>query len=225
MNDSKKYPRTSHFPYSPGATNDDRIMSSDDLEKLLESEELIFTEKLDGSNVCLTCNEVFARSHFGAPTHVSFNSLKKLHDQINYLIPEKISVFGEWTYAVHSIEYGMMNHPLNIFGVRDDITGQWWDWNGVEEMAMELRLPMVPVILRGPVSNKSILKKIIEMLGTISSVYGPIREGIVVRVASGVSDDGERLQGLYKWVRAGHVQTTDHWTRQQVKRQPTLHQV
>ena len=222
---SKKYPRTSHFPYSPGATNDDRIMSFADLEVLVTYGNLVFTEKLDGSNVCLTSNEVFARSHFGAPTHVSFNSLKKLHDQINYLIPEGMSIFGEWTYAVHSINYSMMTHPLNIFGVRDDSNGQWWHWEEVEEIAKELRLPTVPVLLRGPVSNKDNLQEIIETLGSLSSIYGPLREGVVVRIEKGVSDDGERLQGVAKWVRANHVQTTDHWTRQQVKRQPTLNMV
>lgn len=219
---SKKYPRTSHLPYSPGASNDDRIMSSSDLDKLLNSVELIFTEKLDGSNVCLTSEEVFARSHSGAPTHPSFNLLKKLHDQINYEIPIGMSIFGEWTYAVHSIEYSVLSHPLNIFGVRDDSTGQWWNWDDVEEIAKGLRLPTVPLLLRGPVSNKEDLKKIINNLGTLSSVYGPIREGVVVRAAHGVEDDGERLHGVYKWVREGHVQTSDHWTRQQIKRQVTL---
>lgn len=222
---SKKYPRTSHFEYSPGATNDDRIMSFADLEVLLNYGPLIFTEKLDGSNVCLTATEVFSRSHSGPPTHVSFNSLKTFHSQNKYLIPEGMSVFGEWTYAVHSIKYAVMTHPLNIFGVRDDMTGQWWHWDEVEEIAKELRLPTVPVLLRGPVSNKDDLQDIVEMLGGLSSVYGPVREGVVVRIAKGVVDDGERLQGVAKWVRANHVQTSEHWTRQQVKKQSTLNYV
>lgn len=222
---SKKYPRTSHFPYSPGATNDDRIMSFADLEVLVKYGTLIFTEKLDGSNVCMTDTEVFSRSHSGPPTHVSFNSLKTLHSQISYKIPEGMSIFGEWTYAIHSIEYRVMTHPFNVFGVRDDSNGQWWHWDDVEEIAKELRLPTVPVLLRGPVSNKNDLQEIIEILGSLSSVYGPTREGVVVRIEKGVSDDGERLQGVAKWVRANHVQTSEHWTRQQVKRQPTLNMI
>jgi hypothetical protein len=42
-----KYNRTYHLPYSPGATNDDRI--SDGVDSLL-GKEIVITEKLDGSN-------------------------------------------------------------------------------------------------------------------------------------------------------------------------------
>lgn len=47
---SIKYPRSMHFPFSPGAASDDKIMQDEDYQNFL-GVDLVFTEKLDGSNV------------------------------------------------------------------------------------------------------------------------------------------------------------------------------
>lgn len=220
--ESKKYPRTFHFPFSPGATNDDKMWSDQELEDQFVNQKIVFTEKLDGSNVCLTNTEVFARSHAGAPAHASFDALKKIHASIKNLIPNGISIFGEWLLAVHSIEYLILPHYLNLFGVRDDRSGAWWNWDDVVLMAMDLKLPTVPVLLIGQASDKENLQNYIKTLASLSSVYGLEREGIVVRQYYNVVDDQEKLIGVAKYVRANHVQTTEHWTRQKIKKQPVL---
>jgi hypothetical protein len=221
---SKKYPRSMHFPFSPGATKDDRIMSEKDFDVMV-GETLVYTEKLDGSNVCLTREKVFSRSHGGPPTHVSFGPLKKLHGVFRHEIPEGISVFGEWMYALHSIKYSMLQHHLNVFGVRDDSSGKWWDWNMVEHVASTLNVPTVPVLLKGAVATKEEIKNNIEMLSSLSSVYGPEREGVVARLLDGVYDDGEKLYGIGKAVRADHVKTSKHWKSQMVVQQPSINRV
>ena len=55
-----KYPRTYHFNWSPGSTNDDRI--SDSVDHLIGID-IVITEKLDGSNSSITKNGVYGRSH------------------------------------------------------------------------------------------------------------------------------------------------------------------
>lgn len=57
---TNKYPRTPHFKFSPGAKNDDRI--ADNYSNFI-GKEIIITEKLDGGNIGLTKNGVYARSH------------------------------------------------------------------------------------------------------------------------------------------------------------------
>ena len=221
---SKKYPRSMHFKFSPGATSDDKVMNDEDYESLI-GHTLVYTEKLDGSNVCLTGEKIFSRSHAGPPSHVSFGPLKKFHECIRHSIDPGISVFGEWCYALHSIQYGMLQHHLNIFGVREDKTGKWWDWDEVEVMAKYLEVPTAPVILIGAVNNKESLEKNINLLANLSSVYGPNREGLVVRKVAGVHDDGSKLHGLGKWVRANHVQTSVHWRKQKVVVQPAINRI
>ena len=49
MNNTK-YPRTYHFPFSPGATNDDKIVDEGWFE-YLKGKELVITEKLLGNYI------------------------------------------------------------------------------------------------------------------------------------------------------------------------------
>lgn len=218
---SDKYPRTMHFPYSPGATKDDKIIDEEDLGGLIGTG-LVFTEKLDGSNVCLTNDVVFARSHAGPPPHKSFSPLKALHANLRHSIDNRLSVFAEWCYAVHSIKYVCLQHHLNIFGVRDDETGEWWDWASVVLMSQELGVPTVPVLLKGIVNNKEQLRFIVENLSGLSSVYGPEREGVVVRTYEGITQRKEKLIGIAKWVRKDHVQTSEHWKSQPIQKQLSI---
>lgn len=224
---SLKYPRSMHLPFSPGATKDDKRMTDEDIEFLL-SDEVVITEKMDGSNVCMTNKAVFARSHGGAPAHKSFNTLKPLHARLKDSIPDNISVFGEWTYAVHSIKYTILPHHFFVFGVRDDELDIWWSWDDTRKFAEEvLGLPTVPVVLRGVFPDKEKFKEIVTDLSNLSSIYGPTREGVVVRHSREIDSvplgkAGQKLQGLGKWVRADHVQTDEHWMRQPIVVQPTL---
>ncbi|EEG87619.1 hypothetical protein PROPEN_00162 [Proteus penneri ATCC 35198] len=51
-NQSQKYDRTYHYPFSPGTTNDDRI-NAQWWQDICQIKQLIHTEKLDGENNCL----------------------------------------------------------------------------------------------------------------------------------------------------------------------------
>ena len=50
--DSPKYNRTYHFPWSQGATNDDKIAT--DMSRLIGNP-IVITEKMDGSNTSYPC--------------------------------------------------------------------------------------------------------------------------------------------------------------------------
>lgn len=83
---SAKYPRTPHLPWSPGGTRDDKRLTVLDQ---LYGRTLVFTEKLDGSNLCLTADAVYARSHSGAPRHPSPCGVKdSMSDEFNSMITE-----------------------------------------------------------------------------------------------------------------------------------------
>lgn len=208
---SPKYNRTPHLPWSPGGTNDDKRI--DRLDNLLYVP-LIFTEKMDGSNVCLESNSVYARSHSGPPSHPSFDALKALHSQIRHLIPVGVQVFGEWLYAEHSIHYTNLPHYLLLFSVRTSVGKTHGSWAEVEEMAERLGVPTVPVLMR----SSSTTPKFLQVL-TDECLHKPIvhggREGIVVRTRHGFPDDEFHLS-VAKWVRKDHVTTDDHWKHKDV---------
>jgi hypothetical protein len=206
--DSKKYPRSLHLPWSPGGTSDDKRML--DVSGLL-NRPVVFTEKIDGSNITYSKGGVFARTHSGPPSHKSFSIAKVTHANIKHIIPENVSVFAEYCYAVHSIIYdGLPDYSL-IFGVRDDRTNIWWGWDEVISMADALSLPTVPEIHRGMFHTEEALRKASEKFAKEPSVFGGPREGLVIRDIEYFHDDKFSTY-LAKLVRKNHVQTDDHWT-------------
>src|SRR5207249_4992942 len=178
--DCEKYPRMPHLPWSPGGTRDDRRLTS--VEPLLHRPRIV-SEKLDGSNICLTRDRLFARSHSGPPSHPSFDYAKALHSRLRARIDPDLSLFGEYCYAVHTIRYDALPAYLFLFAVRADATATWAAWDTVAQTAARLDLPTVPVLWRGSLSSAAELQSLTERLMSEPSAYGPEREGIVVRLA------------------------------------------
>ncbi len=212
---SAKYPRSFHLPWSPGGTSDDKRLA--DVSALVGAE-IVVTEKCDGSNLTYTRRNVFSRSHSGPPSHPSFDLAKATHARIGHMLSEGLSLFCEYCYAVHSIEYAALPDYSLVFGARDDVSGTWWDWDMVTAQARDVGLPTVPVLFRGKVESAAELEALTSALAKQPSVFGGEREGVVVRRA-GEFSDAEFPRSLGKWVRKGHVQTDEHWLHQAIRPQ------
>jgi hypothetical protein len=214
--ESPKYNRTFHFPFSPGATNDDKIAASMDS---LIGVPIVLTEKMDGSNTSLETKGCFARTHSGAPTHPSFDGLKALHAEVGFQMPSEMQFFGEWCFAKHSISYDALPGYFLLFGVRelDANVPFWYSWEEVEFWGEFFGLPTVPVLFKGTVSSEKELKELVESLMIQPSACGGIREGVVARVQREFKDD-EFSTCILKCVRANHVQTSEHWKDQEIIR-------
>ena len=210
---SDKYPRTPHLPWSPGGTSDDRRLPSADH---FEGVGVVITEKLDGSNLCVTRNALFARSHSAAPTHPSFSYAKQLHSAIQVSVPPDVSVFGEYCFAVHSIKYDRLPNYIMVFAARDDVTGDWLSWDDVKQCASLMGLPTAPVLFEGIVPAGR-LEDITNCLGKQPSSFGVDREGVVVRISDRI--EGSFDKSVAKWVRSNHVQTDEHWRNQAIRKQ------
>ena len=212
---SDKYFRTYHLPWSEGATKDDKILSPQSLHVLI-SEPLVITEKLDGSNICLTKDACYARSHANVPAHQSFDMLKQIHGEKKYMIPAGYSLFGEYVYAVHSIKYTELDSYIYLFGVRKDRTGYWLPFEAVRGIAFMLGLKAVPKLATVNWADTVHLEGTVRELMWNKSVFGGEREGVVVRVAGGFTNPD---WAIAKFVRANHVQTDEHWTDKPVEKQ------
>jgi hypothetical protein len=212
---SAKYPRSFHLPWSPGGTSDDKRLA--DVSPLL-GVEVVITEKCDGSNLTYTRSNVFSRSHAGPPGHPSFDLAKATHARVGHQLGAGLSLFCEYCYAVHSIEYEALPDYSLVFGARDDERGLWWDWDLVAAQAHDVGLPTVPVLFRGTVATERELAALTTALAAEPSAFGGIREGVVVRRA-GEFSDAMFSKSIAKWVRLGHVQTDEHWMHQSIKAQ------
>jgi len=218
MSISRKYGRTFHFPFSPGATNDDRI-NFDYWSNLQEIKTIVYTEKLDGENTCLNQYGVFARSHAAPTRHPWANYLKERWHLIRRDLGE-LEIFGENLYAIHSIEYRELEQHFYVFGIREG--DQWLSWEAVQYYAALIDFPTVPELKMGTVpDDSSVLEQDLTSCAKQSSTFYSVSaqdhqacsmEGIVCRNSLGYSVK-DFPKHVFKYVRANHVQTDQHWTR------------
>lgn len=210
-----KYPRTPHLPWSPGKTRDDRVIET--LQHLTATF-VVFTEKLDGSNVCMTRDTLHSRG--GDATHPSFSWLKAWHAMNKHRIPEGSRLYAEYCFAVHSIKYEDLPHYIHLFAVLDEGKDVWENWETVENIAESLGIPTVPFLGAGHVDSEEHLEAICEkLIKEVPPAFGEEKEGVVIRSFFTIKDSEFSLK-IAKWVRKDHVQTDEHWSRKPIEKQP-----
>lgn len=218
MSVSRKYGRTFHYPFSPGTTSDDRI-NTGYWEDISVIENILHTEKLDGENNCMNRYGVFARSHAAPATSPWTSQLRQKWSILKNDLGD-YELFGENLYAIHSIQYPLIEQHYYVFGVRE--LDKWLSWDETVFIAAAFDLPVVPVV-RGIASanEKNIFEKSILSAVINESSFGSVdvqtqkncsMEGIVTRNAGEYAVD-DFQKNVFKYVRKGHVKTDEHWTK------------
>jgi hypothetical protein len=202
-----KYPRTPHLPWSPGTTSDDRLLENTDQ---FFGKEVVVTEKIDGENTSMYRDHIHARS-MDSLDHPSRTWVKQLHGSIQYDIPEGWRLCGENMFAKHSIHYANLESYFYLFGVYN-AENMTLSWDETKEWAKLLGLVTVPELWRGVWDEEKV-----RPLYTGKSVFGNSGEGYVVRLA-GSFPWAEHWNYTAKYVRKGHVQTSQFWMNQPVVR-------
>lgn len=195
----KKYPRTPHLPWSPGATSDDVWIESLDS---LKSGPIVITEKMDGECTTLYRDGLHARS-IDARSHPSQSWVRGLHASICSDIPIGWRVCGENLYARHSISYTSLPSFFLVFAIFDG-GDNCLSWDTTEEWCRLLGLETVPVIYRGEWDDVA-----------VSRTPPKGSEGYVVRKAKNFKESDFALS-VAKYVRANHVQTSTHWKSSEI---------
>jgi hypothetical protein len=204
--DRVKYPRTFHLPWSPGRSDDDRVLIG--LERL-EGQSVVVTAKMDGENTTLYSDYMHARS-IEYEAHPSRSWLRAMHARIGPDIPAGWRVCGENLFAKHSIRYDHLPDYFLVFSVWND-RNSCLSWAATCEWAELLGLRTVPVLYTGPWDERAVRGCQREEIG------GDACEGYVVRVADEFHYRDFRRK-VAKYVRAGHVQTDKHWMHSTVVR-------
>jgi hypothetical protein len=204
-----KYPRTFHLNWSPGLSGDDKLIPSLDI---LQSSEIVVTEKLDGENTTIYRDGIHARST-ESKHHPSRAWIKIKQSEIGYRIDQNMRICGENVYAKHSIHYQFLTTYFYVFAIY--MGNICLSWDDTEEFASMLGLETVPILYRGPWDIKKI-----KNCWTGKSYFSnnnefDLQEGYVVRTASAFSFENHS-KCIAKFVRENHVQTDSHWLNQQV---------
>lgn len=191
-----KYPRTLHLPWSPGVADDDRVLNS---LSQFEGREVVVLEKMDGENTTLYRDHIHARSLESAH-HPSRTQVKRIHAAIAHDIPGGWRICGENMQARHSIGYADLPAYFLVFSIWND-QNRALSWDETLEWCRLLGLSPVPELYRGPWDADWMRALEIDT---------EVMEGYVVRLADGFAFEAFQ-DSVAKWVRAGHVQTDDHW--------------
>jgi hypothetical protein len=201
-----KFPRTYHFPWSPGLQNDDKVLKS---LSYLEGQEVVATLKMDGENCSIYKDYIHARS-VDSKHHKSREWVKGLQGKIGYEIPEGFRICGENLYAEHSIHYDNLKDYFLVFSVWNEYN-TCLSWDETEEWAQLLGLNTVPVLYKGPFDREAIENAFKDYSNSSPDEV----EGYVVRVRDSFSY-GEYRHKVGKFVRPHHVQTDEHWMNKPV---------
>lgn len=204
-----KYPSSPHWPWSPEVHKDDRYHQN---PEFFVGREIVITEKLDGGNTCLNAGEAYARSTGQPATQSWFAMVKKHHAWRTMNIDPRIAIYGEDLYGIHSIVYDPLkeNETYRVFNIRDG--DSWLSLDEKIKFCVEHDFLMVPILFRGIMNSVEEISKWFESNIKQPSVLGPDREGFVMQITDHFHNDsfGECVA---KYVRKGHVQTDEHWTR------------
>lgn len=210
MTEVSRYPRTFHWPSSPGVQSDDKIHRNIDA---LIGVPVSITEKMDGSNVTLCDGEVYARSTAVPSQHAWHGMVRKHHAWKTRSLGPDYKICGEDMYAIHSIIYDGFreSETFRVFNImHKDV---WLSFDDRAKVCQALDLKMAPVWITNAVFEKEKdLTKWLTNNMKLGSKLGPVTEGFVVQAMDAFHKD-DFSTNVAKYVRAGHVQTDQHWSR------------
>lgn len=204
-NERTKYPKTMHFPWSPNLQNDDRMLED---TACFHGKQVVVTEKMDGENTTLYKEGIHARSLSDMAPHPSRTWIQSLHGQIKHDIPEGWRICGENLYAKHSIHYRHLRSYFTVFSIWNE-NNICLDWHQTTVWCNLLNLDLVPVIWHGMYDEQTV-KIMGDIWMEISHPLVDAVEGYVVRNA-GEFHLRDFQTNVAKYVRKGHVQTSEHW--------------
>lgn len=211
MTKTVKYPRTPHLPWSPGATNDDRMLED---VSCFQGKHVVVSLKMDGENTTLYREHLHARS-LDSKDHPARHWMKGLWAQKRYFIPEGWRVCGENLYAKHSIYYDDLESFFLVFSIWDgDTCLPYWK---TRTLCDEWGFAHVPPMYNGfwlePEQNSG--NDMETFLGRRFENMYLGHEGYVIR-----NYDEFQLEhfdrNVAKYVRKDHVQTDEHWMHKKV---------
>lgn len=193
-----KYPRTFHAPWSPGISDDDRVLKS---VEQFEGRQVVVFDKLDGENTTMYTDHIHARS-INSGGHPSRDWVKAFHAQIQGEIPWGWRICGENMFAEHSIKYDNLKTYLYGFAIWND-KNELLSWDETLEWFELLGIIPCPILYED-IYDYNTIRDLEKNMNFTK------QEGYVMRIRDGFHyRDFRKYVG--KYVRKGHIQTAKHW--------------
>ncbi|GLB43541.1 putative ATP dependent DNA ligase [Lyophyllum shimeji] len=214
-----KFPRTPHLINLGAASSDDIVV---DAAVMLSDGKVVITEKVDGANMGFSLSSdrsrivVQNRSHYvDSSTHEQFKKLglwvECHHEDLVKVLdrdpffPERYILFGEWTFATHSISYTHLPDRFLAFDLYDRSTRTWSDRESLSRILSATSISLVPVLHDGEMPSEAELRNMVQLR---SKFWDGRVEGIYVKV-----ERDKRVIARGKVVRSDFIAGNVHWSR------------
>jgi ATP-dependent RNA circularization protein (DNA/RNA ligase family) len=209
-----KFPSTPHLAcLGSSSVRDDKVLTEQEKSDFLLYE-VILEEKIDGANLGISFDDegnivlqnrgnIISEPYLGQWKDIERWLEARLDDLFDALGTNKI-LFGEWCYAIHSIEYKSLPDWFIAFDVYDKKENRFLSVKRRNEIVEKAGLNAIRQIARGVFS----LDEIVAFMG--KSAYGEgLVEGIYLRI-----DEGDWLKQRAKIVRTEFTQAIEtHWSK------------
>lgn len=215
-----RYPRTPHLLWlGPGVPRRDKVLSEEQATAMLNGP-VVVEEKLDGANVGFSVGEsgearVQNRGGYlrREQAHPQFGPLwswlKAREAALVQSLGRHLILFGEWCYAVHTVQYDGLPDWFLGFDVFDRDKSGFWDTARRDNLLDHLGVCPVPRLAEGRITGA----RLRGLIGT-SAVGHEHMEGVVVR-----QESGGRTVLRAKIVREAFTQAIqEHWSRKPLRR-------
>ncbi len=216
-----KFPRTPHLLWPlDRPPKDDRVLDPESTHDFL-SGVVTVEEKVDGANLGLSLGddgEIRAQnrgSWLERGVHPQFQPMWSWIAQRKSVLQDVLQdqriLFGEWCYAVHSVEYNKLPDWFLAFDVFDVDAAKFWSSRRRDALLESTGICRVPHIYTGRITLKDLQKMMAEEQSRYTD--GPL-EGLYVR-----RESADWLEQRAKLVRPEFLMMIEgHWSARSLER-------
>ena len=214
-----KFPHTPHLAWlSSAPARQDKVLSPPDVRDFLSAEVLV-EEKVDGANLGLSVDAsgtlraqnrgCFLGTRASPQFQPLWPWLEARRERLAEALGQRLILFGEWCFAVHSVRYDALPDWFLAFDVYDREASRFWSAERRDVLVERLGLARVPVLARG----RFTLAEVQKLLGPSRLTRAPM-EGLYLR-----RDREGFLEARAKLVRPEFVQAIEeHWSSRPLER-------
>lgn len=213
------YPRTQHLSHNPNAQRLDLIASDKESQAIFNNDNTFIEEKIDGANcgICLFEGNPIIRNrnnilqkgksgHLRTPAKIQFAPLwnwfydnTEKFSKLNELCGFEVSVYGEWLYALHGIEYDALPCYFMAYDLYDWEKSLFIKTERSRELLPQVGFSLPPLLHKGKVESYESLEKFMGENSEFSTLDK--REGIYIKIS-----DHEKVISRFKCVRHDFIQ-------------------
>lgn len=194
-----KYPRTPHLPWSPGATDDDKVLN--DVSQFYDRR-VVVTMKMDGESTSIYKDGYVHARSLDSRGGIDRDWVTAFAQKWCFNLLDGWRVCGENLWAEHSIHYDNLKSYFLGFSIWNE-RNICLSWEDTKEWFEILGIKRVPILHDGAFD--------LGILRDIEKELDPNKdEGYVIRIADAFPYS-QFKNSIAKYVRADHVQTAKHW--------------